>query len=252
MKIFDRLINLFFHEIHRTHKRRDMAGSSFQLEEVRIVEFKKEEADRRAKELIALLLSIHRSTNFAVCKVDDNVLDLINTLLNEQRGEEKDIQGKTLELRIKYAEELHDRIMEYVDWHEDTFMDFKHASSALNNAERIMQSTQIDTSDINRIIRKMKINLDRMNDKEGTYENEGNRKFYKSLLAILSIEATIIGTIIGAFAGSLALAIFSGGIGLYIVAYPTWVIFKPFYKKRWITGKERLFDEHEYYSPNKM
>jgi len=156
-----------------------------------MIELNKEEAEKKSIELLELLLSIHHETNFS-SETDDKLLKIIHTMLKERKEEERDIRETTFDLYMTYAQLQYSDILEFVEDCENTFIDFGKTSEILNRAKRLMESTQINESDLKSIIREMNIEYNRLNDREEDIKKEGFRKFIKrAFLPIFGIEVTL-------------------------------------------------------------
>ncbi len=245
MSIIDRFLRLFMPKIHRTHRRRDLAGSSFTIEEVKRTSLSEKVAKEQSISMVKLLLAIHRDLNFSICKVDDDLLQLIDSMLELQKGEERSVVEIKFNLYKKYAEELHDRILEYIDWHEETYINFKGTSEILNRAERIMANTQLDTENLIGIIKEMSTELNKLTDKEEGNEVDGFRAFGLRFLSILVTETVTIFGVVYAV-GNKAELITSTLIYLYLVGFPTWYIYRYLHKRYFIVGKKKIFEKHDY------
>lgn len=244
MKLIDRFLSSFIPKRRRGRRRPYWTTSPFPKKVKEMVKLSETEARTQSVKLLEVLLKIHRDTNFSECKADDNLLGLISNLMNGIEVEKRTVEEITLKLYQRYAKELFNKILEFVEWEEDTYINFDHTSEILNRAKRVMGNTQIKQADLTCIIKEMNEEYQRLEDKEDRNETKSFRNFITMLLVLWGIEAGVLGAVTfrtETFSVVNTFAYFYG------IAFTTGIIFSRFYKLFLIVGKRKIFRKHRYF-----
>jgi hypothetical protein len=251
MNLVDRFLSTFAPKGRRGRRRPYWTTSIFPKKVKEMVKLSEVDAETQSARLLEALLKMHRDTNLSECKVDDELLELISKLMKGDDVEKRTVEEITFRLYLRYAKELFNKIMEFIEWSEDTYINFDETSEILNRAKRVMGSTQLKQADLESIVNEMIQEHKRLEDKEDRIENKSYRIFLAILISLWTVEAALFGTFRHGGVEFLS-NIVNVFMYFYAIAVTSWFIFKRLYKRFVIVGKSKIFSKHEYFEENEI